>query len=115
MGGSSDFCLYGLRTVKVERRSAALCSFVAAFAFAQACVLTPQSRVYLMLSSFCRVALLLLRSDSRNPSGDIPERWPSVRSREAVLPPGQIVGDHFPSTYVASESPGQGGIASAAE
>lgn len=35
---------------------------------------------------------------------------PSVRSREAVLPPGQIVGGHFPSTYVASESPGQGGM-----
>lgn len=26
------------------------------------------------------------------------------------LPPGQIVGGHFPSTYVASESPGQGGM-----
>ena len=33
-----------------------------------------------------------------------------VRSREAALPPGQIVGGHFPSTYVASESPGQGGM-----
>jgi hypothetical protein len=28
----------------------------------------------------------------------------------AALPPGQIVGDHFPSTYAASESPGQGGM-----
>ena len=35
---------------------------------------------------------------------------PSVRSRGAVLPPGQIVGGHFPSTYVASECPGQGGM-----
>jgi hypothetical protein len=35
---------------------------------------------------------------------------PFVRSREAALPPGQIVGGHFPSTYVASESPGQGGM-----
>jgi hypothetical protein len=35
---------------------------------------------------------------------------PFVRSREAALPPGQIVGGHFPSTYVASDSPGQGGM-----
>lgn len=66
-------------------------------------------------------ALLLVVDDDRRERSD---RYPPLsdgrpRCRgfeslrplsEASLPPGQIVGGHFPSTYVASESPGQGGM-----
>jgi hypothetical protein len=37
-------------------------------------------------------------------------RLGSLAKHDSALPPGQIVGGHFPSTYVASESPGQDGM-----
>jgi hypothetical protein len=51
-----------------------------------------------------------IRQQHSLPTPGVEGSSPFVRSREAALPPGQIVGCHFPSTYVASESPGQGGM-----